>query len=48
MVNIPENARVEVIIRETFLIFVKKFGEPEAEEDVDALLARNRRQSIGR
>ena len=31
-VNLPEHARVEVVIRKKFSDFVKKFGEPEAKE----------------
>ncbi|WP_052310779.1 antitoxin AF2212-like protein [Methanoregula formicica] len=43
-VNLPEHARVEVVIRKKFSDFVKKFGEPEAKEDIDTILAKNRRR----
>lgn len=43
-VNLPEHTRVEVIIRKKFSEFVKKFGEPEAKEDIDQLLLKNRRR----
>lgn len=43
-VNLPEYTRVEVVIRKKFSEFVKKFGEPEAKEDVDQLLLKNRRR----
>jgi len=42
-VNLPEHTRVEVVIRKKFSEFVKKFGEPEAKEDIDQLLLKNRR-----
>ncbi len=43
-VNLPEYTRVEVVIRKKFSEFVKKFGEPEAKEDIDQLLLKNRRR----
>jgi len=43
-VNLPEHARVEVVIRKKFSEFVKNFGEPEAKEDIDTILAKNRRR----
>lgn len=43
-VNLPEHARVEVVIRKKFSEFVKKFGEPKAKEDIDSLLTKNRRR----
>jgi len=43
-VNLPEHTRVEVVIRKKFSEFVKKFGEPEAKEDIDQLLLKNRRR----
>jgi hypothetical protein len=43
-VNLPQNARVEVVIRKKFSDFVKKFGEPEAKEDIDKILVNNRRR----
>lgn len=43
-VNLPDHARVEVVIRKKFSEFVKKFGEPEAKEEVDQLLQTNRRR----
>ena len=43
-VNLPDHARVEVVIRKKFSEFVKKFGEPEAKEEVDKLLQTNRRR----
>ena len=43
-VNLPEHSRVEVVIRKKFSDFVKKFGEPEAKEDIDTILAKNRRR----
>jgi predicted DNA-binding antitoxin AbrB/MazE fold protein len=42
--NLPDHTRVEVIIRRRFSDFVKKFGEPEAKEDIDQLLLKNRRR----
>lgn len=42
--NLPEHTRVEVVIRKTFSEFVKNFGEPEAKEDIDAVLQKNRRR----
>ncbi|HEX3001167.1 MAG TPA: antitoxin family protein [Methanoregula sp.] len=44
-VNLPDHTRVEVVIRKKFSAFVKKFGEPEANEDADALLLKNRRRT---
>ena len=43
-VNLPEHARVEVVIRKKFSDFVKKFGEPEAKDDIDQTLQKNRRR----
>lgn len=43
-VNLPQHARVEVVIRKKFSDFVKKFGEPEAKEDIDKILVNNRRR----
>ncbi|MDO9034154.1 MAG: DUF104 domain-containing protein [Methanoregula sp.] len=43
-VNLPQHARVEVVIRKKFSEFVKKFGEPEAKEDIDQILVKNRRR----
>ena len=43
-VNLPDHARVEVVIRKKFSEFVKKFGEPEAKEEVDKLLQTNRKE----
>jgi len=43
-VSLPEHTRVEVVIRKKFSEFVKKFGEPEAKEDIDQLLLANRRR----
>jgi len=43
-VNLPEHTRVEIVIRKTFSEFVKKFGEPEAKEDIEQLLLKNRRR----
>jgi predicted DNA-binding antitoxin AbrB/MazE fold protein len=43
-VNLPEHSRVEVVIRKKFSDFVKNFGEPEAKEDIDKILAKNRRR----
>ncbi|MFA5296465.1 MAG: antitoxin AF2212-like protein [Methanoregulaceae archaeon] len=43
-VNLPEHTRVEVVIRKKFSAFVEKFGEPEAKEDIDKTLLRNRRR----
>ena len=40
-VNLKEHTRVEVVIRKKFSEFVKKFGEPEAKEDIDHLLLKN-------
>ncbi|MGB7808543.1 antitoxin family protein [Methanoregula sp.] len=45
-VNLPDHARVEVVIRKKFSEFVKKFGEPEAKEEVDQLLQTNRRRRL--
>lgn len=42
-VNLPEHTRVEILIRKKFSKFVKQFGEPEAREDIDQLLLKNRR-----
>jgi len=42
--NLPEHTRVEVVIRKTFSEFVKNFGEPEAKEDIDEVLQKNRRR----
>ena len=44
-VNLPDQTRVEVVIRKKFSAFVKKFGEPEAKADADRLLAKNRRRT---
>lgn len=44
-VNLPDHTRVEVVIRKKFSAFVKKFGEPEANEDADALLLKNRKRT---
>ncbi len=44
-VNLPEHTRVEVVIRKKFSAFVKKFGEPEAKEDIDQLLLKNRNRT---
>ena len=41
-VNQPEQARVQVVIRKKFSAFVKNFGEPEAKEDIDTTLMKNR------
>ena len=43
-VNLPDQTRVEVVIRKKFSAFVRKFGEPEAKADPDHLLAKNRRR----
>ncbi len=43
-VNLPEHARVEVVIRKKFSDFVKTFGAPEAKEDIENTLAKNRRR----
>jgi len=43
-VNLPEHARVEVVIRKKFSEFVKNFGEPEAKEDIDTIFVKNRRR----
>lgn len=43
-VNLPQHARVEVVIRKKFSEFVKKFGGPEATEDIDQILVKNRRR----
>lgn len=43
-VNLPEHSRVEVVIRKKFSGFVKKFGEPEAKEEIDQALMMNRRR----
>ena len=43
-INLPEHARVEVVIRKKFSDFVKKFGEPEAKDDIDQILPKNRRR----
>lgn len=43
-VNLPDQTRVEVVIRKKFSAFVEKFGEPEAKGDVDVLLVKNRRR----
>jgi len=42
--NLPDHPRVEVVIRRKFSEFVKKFGEPEAKEDIDQLLLKIRRR----
>jgi len=42
--NLPDHTRVEVVIRRRFSEFVKKFGEPEAKEDIDHLLLKTRRR----
>ena len=42
--NLPDHTRVEVVIRRKFSEFVKKFGEPEAKEDIDQLLLKIRRR----
>ena len=42
-VNLPQHARVEVVIRKKFSEFIKKFGGPEAKEDIDQILVKNRR-----
>lgn len=44
-VNLPEQARVQVVIRKKFSAFVKKFGEPEAKEDTDQILLATRSRS---
>ena len=43
-INLPEHVRVEVVIRKKFSDFVKKFGEPEAKDDIDQVLHKNRRR----
>jgi predicted DNA-binding antitoxin AbrB/MazE fold protein len=43
-VNLPEHARVEVVIHRKFSEFVKKFGEPEAKGAVDQVITKNRRR----
>ena len=43
-INVPEHTRVEVVIRKKFSDFVKKFGEPEAKDDIDQTLQKNRRR----
>ncbi|HOT03964.1 MAG TPA: antitoxin family protein [Methanolinea sp.] len=42
--NLPDHTRVEVVIRKRFSEFVRKFGEPEAKEDIDQLLLKTRRR----
>ena len=42
--NLPDHTRVEVVIRRRFSEFVKKFGAPEAKEDIDQLLLKTRRR----
>jgi predicted DNA-binding antitoxin AbrB/MazE fold protein len=44
-VNLPEQARVKVVIRKKFSSFVKKFGEPEAKEDTEQILLTTRRRT---
>jgi predicted DNA-binding antitoxin AbrB/MazE fold protein len=44
-INLPEHARVEVVIRKKFSEFVKKFGEPEAKDDIDQTLQKNRKRT---
>jgi predicted DNA-binding antitoxin AbrB/MazE fold protein len=44
-VNLPEQARVKVVIRKKFSVFVKKFGEPEAKEDTEQILLTTRRRT---
>ena len=43
-INLPEHTRVEVVIRKKFSEFVKKFGEPEAKDDNDQTLQKNRKR----
>jgi len=43
-INLPEHTRVEVVIRKKFSEFVKKFGEPEAKDDIDQTLQKNRKR----
>ena len=42
--NLPDHTRVEVVIRRRFSVFVRKFGELEAKEDIDQLLLKTRRR----
>lgn len=44
-INLREHARVEVVIRKKFSEFVKKFGEPEAKDDIDQILQKNRKKT---
>ena len=36
--NLPNNARVSITIHESFSDLLDKLGEPEAREDIDAVL----------
>jgi predicted DNA-binding antitoxin AbrB/MazE fold protein len=40
--NLPNNARVSITIQESFSDLLDELGEPEAREDIDAVLKETR------
>ncbi|MHB8118885.1 MAG: antitoxin family protein [Methanothrix sp.] len=40
--NLPNNARVSITIHESFSDLLDELGEPEAREDIDAVLKETR------
>jgi predicted DNA-binding antitoxin AbrB/MazE fold protein len=40
--NLPDNARVSITIQESFSDLLDELGEPEAGEDIDAVLKETR------
>ena len=40
--NLPDNARVSITIQESFSDLLDELGEPEAREDIDAVLKETR------
>ena len=40
--NLPNNARVSITIQESFSDLLNELGEPEAREDIDAVLKETR------
>jgi predicted DNA-binding antitoxin AbrB/MazE fold protein len=40
--DLPDNARVSITIQESFSDLLEELGEPEAREDIDAVLKETR------